>query len=109
MRKVSFAYFYKDTIITVSSGLGDDNFATCYLKPNGNWKAVKSPKMPRVDRIDTAVNNLHAWAEEKGLRRADCGCCWNQTLANQCAVFGQLECRDGLPIRHADCNEHEKE
>jgi hypothetical protein len=30
-------------------------------------------------------------------------------LANQCAVFGQLECRDGLPIRHADCNEHEKE
>ena len=31
--------------------------------------------MPRVSRFDTAVNNLHAWAEKKKLKKADCGCC----------------------------------
>jgi hypothetical protein len=106
MRVVDFAYHYKDTIITVSCGLGGDNFATGALKPNGGWKTVKTPKMPRVDHEDVAINDLHAWADEKGLRRADCGCCWNRDESGRCSVFGQLKQMGGIFIRHAECNEH---
>ena len=71
-------YFYQGTVITVRPGLGGDNWATCKRKPNGGWTAVKSPAMPRVNDYAAAINNLRAWAAEKGLRKADCGCCWHQ-------------------------------
>ena len=68
-------YFYQDTVITVRPGLGEDNFATVKLKPSGSWTAIKSAAMPRVDDFAAAVSNMHAWAKERRLVKADCDVC----------------------------------
>lgn len=106
-------YEYQGTIITVRPGLGGDNWATCKLKTNGGWTTVKSPDMKRTERLDEAINNLHDWAKRKGLRRADCSCCYNQS-GNKCAkhnkalkavdvvIFGKTH------LRCVGCNEFEK-
>lgn len=106
-------YEYQDTIITVQPGLGLNNWATCKLKKSGSWTTVKSPEMPRTDKINDAINNLHKWAEKKRLRRADCGYCYyrsgdkctkyNKVLHTvEVVIFGQVHLRcDG-------CNEMER-
>lgn len=106
-------YHYHDTIIAVQPGLGSNNWATCKLKPSGSWTIVKSPDMPRTNEMGQAINNLHKWAEKKGLKRADCGCCYYQ-LENFCTkhgcklkpvnvvIFGKTNLRCEL------CDEHEK-
>lgn len=77
-------YYYKDSIITVQPGIGGNNRATCKLKRSGSWTTVKSKDMPRTDRMDEAINNLHNWAEKKKLKRADCGCCHHQDVNDLC-------------------------
>lgn len=94
-------YFYQDTIITVRPGLGLNNYATCKLKKSGSWKTVVSPDMPRVERLDTAINNLHAWAGKKGLKKADCGCCMFCSVDGFCSEYRkklQIACMDDLII-----------
>ncbi len=56
-----------------------------------------------------SVNAFHGLAERQNLRRADCGCCWNQR--NNPALCAQHETRTliaGQYMRHPDCVEHEK-
>ena len=109
-------YYYKETVITVHPGLGLNNFATCYLKHTGNWKSVQSPDMPRVERFDTAVNNLHAWAKKKKLKRADCGCCMFCSADGFCSEYQRKLskiCTDfntKVPVYHRDaaCNMMER-
>ena len=106
-------YHYQETIITVRPGLGGDNWATCKLKPNGSWTTVKSPEIPRTDKMDEAINNLHAWAKKKKLRRADCGCCYynnsgkcekynKQLKSVAVVVYGKAH------LRCEECDEFEK-
>lgn len=106
-------YHYQDTIITVQPGLGGNNWAICKLKPTGSWTTVKSPDMPRTDRVDQAINNLHRWAEKKKLKRADCGCCYYQ-VAHRCTKH---DCRlktikvvilGEVHLRREGCTEFEK-
>lgn len=80
-------YFYKNTIITIRPGLGENNFATCYLKHTGSWCTVKSPAMPRVAKYADAVNNLHIWAAKNKLKKADCGCCMFCSVDGNCGEY----------------------
>lgn len=105
-------YEYQGTIITVRPGLGGDNWATCKLKPSGSWTTVKSSAMPRINRMDEAINNLHSWAEKKGLRRADCGCCYHQAVDSCEKYHKQLKSVEvviygEVPLRCPECDEHE--
>lgn len=106
-------YEYQNTIITVRPGLGGDNYATCKLKPNGSWTAVKTPAMPRTTDMTKAINNLHNWAKQKGLRRADCGCCFHHSY-NHCNKYNKaLETVEVVIfgeacLRCPECDELEK-
>jgi len=106
-------YEYQGIIITVRPGLGGDNFSTCKRKPNGGWTTVKTAAMPRTGDVEKAINNLHAWAEKKGLRRADCGCCYYQA-GNICqkynAVLNSLNIVlvGNTLLRCPQCDEFEK-
>lgn len=104
----NIAYHYHDTFITICTGLGTDNWATCKLSKSGAWKTLKTPAMPRTEDFCEAINNFHEWAEKKKLRRADCGCCWHGSSEGGCTQFGQLKKQGGIYIRHSACREHEK-
>lgn len=69
--------------------------------------------MPRTDRMDEAINNLHAWAKKKRLRRADCGCCYynasgvceknrKQLKSIEVVIYGKVS------LRCDECDEFEK-
>lgn len=106
-------YKYQDTIIAVCPGLGDNNWATCKLKKNGSWTTVKTPAMPRIDKIDEAIENLRKWAEKKGLRQIDCDRCYYQ-LGDFCTKYNENLKRLNVMfftlshLRYEECNEMER-
>lgn len=79
-------YFYQNTILTVRPGIGEDNFATVRLKSNGGWAAVKSAAMPRVNEFPDALTNMHRWAQENKLAKADCDYCLD-CMGGYCRKF----------------------
>lgn len=64
------SYFYKDKIIGVCHGLGEQ-FIVGYRGKNGYHRVV-SPALPVCDAIGEAQEHLDKFAENKGLAKAEC-------------------------------------
>lgn len=62
-------YLYlQDRVIFVSPGLTNgSNWMTCYQKPNGSLRRVKSKFLPLRDCREKAQADLDRWARGRGL------------------------------------------